>query len=141
MRRKLSFVAASILVAGVVGSAGAGEAASDPGPPNNDWCVPVDARLTWTKGDSAISHDVYFGIDFNDVNDADTATGGIYRGSFTVDHNYFDPGPLQKAMTYHWRVDEVAAVTTRGNIWTFTTTSSICLKVDLALPFCDAPDC
>ena len=37
--------------------------------------------LVWIAGETAVQHDVYFGTDFNDVNNADvTDTTGIYRG-------------------------------------------------------------
>jgi len=94
--------------------------------------------LGWTPGNGAVSHDVYFGVDFNDVNDADTTTSGVYRGNFPADQNYFDPGMLQKAKAYYWRVDEVVAGTFKGDVWSFTTDSLVCIKVDLAHP--DCPD-
>ncbi|MHC4622955.1 MAG: hypothetical protein ACYS4W_03540 [Planctomycetota bacterium] len=128
-----------LLAPGLVGNASAVESATSPCPPNNDWCVPTDQMLNWTKGGDATSHDVYFGIDFNDVNDADTTSSGVYRGNFPVDQNYFDPGALQKAKTYYWRVDEVAAATVKGGAWSFTTTSNICLKIDFGLPIWDGP--
>ncbi|MHC4620592.1 MAG: dockerin type I domain-containing protein [Planctomycetota bacterium] len=138
MFRRLSATVCIVLVVGMGGSASAGEAASNPRPPNKDWCVPTDTMLGWTKGDSAVSHNVYFGVDFNDVNDADTTTSGVYRGSFPADQNYFDPGMLQKAKTYYWRVDEVVAGTFKGKVWSFTTDSLVCVKVDFAHP--DCPD-
>ncbi|MHC4574423.1 MAG: hypothetical protein ACYS76_09880 [Planctomycetota bacterium] len=138
---KLVFLISAVLLPGLAGNASAEEFATNPSPPNNDWCVPADTMLGWTKGDNAASHDVYFGIDFNDVNDADTTSSGVYRGNFPVDQNYFDPGALQEARTFYWRVDEVGGTTVKGNVWNFTTTSDICLKVDLALPLCAAPDC
>ncbi|HUW19065.1 MAG TPA: hypothetical protein VMW16_07170, partial [Sedimentisphaerales bacterium] len=135
MCRKLVFLMV-ILLLGLAAGAPAEELATNPSPPNKDWCVPTNQMLSWTKGDSAVSHDVYFGIDFNDVNDADTASSGVYRGNFPVDQNYFDAGVLQKAKTYYWRVDEVGATTVKGGVWSFTTDSAVCVKVDLAIPDC-----
>ena len=50
----------------------------------------VDVRtatpLTWTEGDNASKHDVYFGIDAAAVAAADAAdTTGIYRGRLEHD--------------------------------------------------------
>jgi hypothetical protein len=138
MWRKATFLICLAAVLGLAGGASAEEYATNPSPPNKDWCVPADTMLGWTKGDNATSHDVYFGIDFNDVNDANTASSGVYRGSFPVDQNYSDPGVLQKAKTYYWRVDEVGATTVKGEVWSFATASAVCVKVDLAIP--DCPD-
>ncbi|MHC4618099.1 MAG: dockerin type I domain-containing protein [Planctomycetota bacterium] len=140
MVRKLSVSAFMILVVGLGGNALAGELATNPSPPNKDWCVPTDTMPGWTKGDGATSHDIYFGLDINDVNDADTTTAAIYRGNFPADQNYFEPGPLQEATTYYWRVDEVGATTVKGKVWSFTTESKICLKIDFGLPiWCGDP--
>ncbi|MHC4739162.1 MAG: LamG-like jellyroll fold domain-containing protein, partial [Planctomycetota bacterium] len=47
----------------------------------------IDSILYWTPGNLAESHDVYFGTDFNDVNDA-TTSSAEYMGN--VDVNHFD---------------------------------------------------
>ncbi len=79
--------------------------------------------LTWNAGDSASSHEVYFGTDEDAVANADTSdTTGIYRGrqnstSFTAaDGVEWGGGP------YYWRVDENNAdgTVTEGNVWSFT---------------------
>jgi len=114
------------------------EKAIDPSPTNRDWCVSTDPNLIWTTGDSASSHDVYFGLRFGDVNDANTADTGIYRGNFAVDQNAFAPGSLDEATTYYWRIDEVGSTTVKGDVWSFTTTSPVSIKVDLAQV--DCPD-
>jgi len=43
--------------------------ASNPGPADNATGVSVDADLSWWAGYGAASHDLYFGTDFNDVNE------------------------------------------------------------------------
>ncbi|MHC4648419.1 MAG: hypothetical protein ACYTBJ_23415, partial [Planctomycetota bacterium] len=48
-----------------------------PSPSNRAEGVCPDAVLTWRAGDYAAHHRVYFGTDFNDVNDATTASSGI----------------------------------------------------------------
>jgi len=79
--------------------------------------------LTWSAGDNAAQHDVYFGADIEAVKAADASdTTGIYRGrqngtAFTPTEGVeWGGGP------YYWRVDEVAAddTITRGGTWVFT---------------------
>jgi len=77
-----------------------------------DGAHPVDPNvvLAWKPGNWAADtngHEVYFGTDLIDVEDADTTdTTGIFRGA--QDGNTFDPpGALQLAQTYYWRIDEV----------------------------------
>ncbi|UCE48257.1 MAG: LamG domain-containing protein, partial [Phycisphaerales bacterium] len=78
--------------------------------------------LSWSAGDNATEHDVYFGTDRDAVANADaTDTTGIYRGrqaaaSFSPDEVEMGGGP------YYWRIDEVAAdgAITTGSVWRFT---------------------
>ncbi len=81
--------------------------------------------LSWTKGDTADKHDVYFGTDQAAVEGATAATAGIYRGQQALDAATYAPpeAPLQWGKTYYWRIDEVEAggVTIhKGNVWSFT---------------------
>jgi len=81
--------------------------------------------LSWTKGDTADKHDVYFGTDQAAVEGATAATAGIYRGRQALDAATYAPPevPLEWGKTYYWRIDEVEAggVTThKGNLWSFT---------------------
>jgi len=79
--------------------------------------------LSWSAGDDAASHEVYFGMDTDAVKNADTSdTTGIYRGgqsgtSFTpADSVEWGGGP------YYWRVDEnnTDGTVAKGRVWTFT---------------------
>jgi hypothetical protein len=78
--------------------------------------------LTWTAGDNASKHDVYFGTDANTVASADaTDATGIYRTR--IGGTSFTPAEdLQWGRTYFWRVDEVNTdgSITAGKVWTFT---------------------
>jgi regulation of enolase protein 1 (concanavalin A-like superfamily) len=80
------------------------------------------APLTWTKGDNASNHDVYFGTDAAAVAAADTTdASGIYRGR--VSQSSFTPAEdLEGPQEYFWRVDEINAdgSITAGQVWTFT---------------------
>ncbi len=99
--------------------------ALDASPTIGDDEVVTTPVLQWTPGDAAVKHDVYFGIDYNDVADADITTPGIYRGRQDLDNTTYSPpeAPLQWNYTYYWRIDENLAdgSINKGNIWYFTT--------------------
>ncbi|MEN6575146.1 MAG: LamG-like jellyroll fold domain-containing protein [Phycisphaerales bacterium] len=83
-----------------------------------------DAVLAWTPGPWADTHNVYFGVSFADVNDADVANPLGVLASEGQDANTFDPGRLEIGQTYYWRIDEVNAppISTvfKGDVWSFT---------------------
>jgi hypothetical protein len=92
--------------------------AYSPNPYDGAEFVDLDARLSWTAGYGAKLHTVYFGDDFDAVNNA---TGGTASGLTT-----YNPGPLKLAKTYYWRVDESDLVeTNKGVVWSFTTTGAV----------------
>ena len=66
--------------------------------PGQAWAASSLAAAGWTAGADTDSHDVYFGSGLplgpGDFQGNQAATG-------------FDPGPLDYATTYYWRVDEV----------------------------------
>ena len=87
-----------------------------PSPPNNGQFIDVDADLSWKLGWGAKLHTVYFGDNFDDVNNATGGTAQI-DASYALD-------TLEMSKTYYWRVDESdGRQTYRGNVWSFTTTS------------------
>ncbi|MCF7974796.1 MAG: discoidin domain-containing protein [Phycisphaerae bacterium] len=94
------------------------EAASSPNPEDGDTDIPRDRVLTWESGETAVTHHVYLGTSFEDVNSATVPTVS------DVDVNSFDPGRLDFDQTYFWRVDEVNGTPDRtvftGDIWSFT---------------------
>ncbi|MHC4648218.1 MAG: LamG-like jellyroll fold domain-containing protein, partial [Planctomycetota bacterium] len=94
------------------------ELAWAPDPSDGQKDVPRDAILTWKPGDYAAGHDVYFGTDWNDVNDAVT-TSSVYKGSYGP--NEYNPSGLELDTAYYWRIDEVNGPNTwKGNVWRFT---------------------
>ena len=96
------------------------EKAYDPNPALDTTNISPYINLSWTPGSDAIWHDVYLGTDFNEVNDANTTTSGIYRD--TVDVNLYDPEVLQRDTKYYWRIDEVNdSNICKGDVWNFTT--------------------
>jgi len=101
--------------------------ASDPSPGDGATDVPRDVILIWTPGIYADKHDVYFGTNFDDVNDATNldpmGLDKLYRAHQDVD-SYAVPETLDFGQTYYWRVDEVNAppdsTIFRGNVCQFT---------------------
>jgi hypothetical protein len=78
--------------------------------------------LSWSAGDNASQHDVYFGTDRDAVADADESdTTGIYRGRQGVTI-YTPPDVEWGGGPYYWRVDEynTDATISKGNVWSFT---------------------
>ena len=79
---------------------------------------PNVTTLSWTPGFGAKLHTVYFGDDFDTVNDA---VGGA-PGGLTI----YNPGPLELEKIYYWRVDEFDALATyKGDVWSFTTPGAV----------------
>jgi hypothetical protein len=78
--------------------------------------------LTWTKGDNAAKHDVYFGTEAAAVADANTSDAtGVYRSRISA--TSFTPAEdLPWGQKYFWRVDEVNTdgTVTPGKVWSFT---------------------
>jgi len=88
--------------------------------------VPVDGSLfvdpnvtlSWTPGSGSITHHVYFGDNFQDVQ---AGTARTDKGS--VPDTGYAPGILELEKTYYWRVDEFdGSMTHTGDVWSFTTT-------------------
>jgi len=97
---------------------------SAPNPGDGATDVPRDVVLAWTPGEFAVTHDVYLGALFEDVNTADRANPmGVLVSQGQADAAYDPDGLLDFGQTYYWRVDEVNAVPTtifRGEVWSFT---------------------
>jgi len=78
--------------------------------------------LTWSPGEKAARHDVYFSTDADAIRDADISdTTGLYRGQ--QDANSFTPAEsFGASQTYYWRIDEINtdATVSKGRIWSFT---------------------
>jgi hypothetical protein len=100
---------------------GLGHEAVNPNPANGATDVDPNTVLNWSPGKNALSHDVYFGVDFDDVNNA-TPDSNEYMGNYDV--NTFDPCGLDLLTTYYWRIDEVNGPSVyKGDVWSFTTWS------------------
>ena len=89
-----------------------------PDPADAAESVDLDAELSWTLGFGAKLHTVYFGDNFEEV---DNAAGGSPQGTTT-----YSPGTLKLAKTYYWRVDEFDIIETyKGDVWSFTTQGAV----------------
>ena len=80
--------------------------------------VDLNVQLKWTAGFGAKLHYIVFGEDFDEVSNA---AMGVPNG--TANYN---PGPLNLAKTYYWRVDEFDSTEThKGEVWSFTTLGAV----------------
>ena len=98
--------------------------ASSPRPVNGDTGASMTTVLTWKPGDSAASHEVYFGADREAVINATAASPG-YVGARALGSESYDPGKLAWDTTYYWRIDEIDSTGPDGrwvgNLWSFKT--------------------
>jgi hypothetical protein len=98
--------------------------ASSPSPANGATDAKLTQILTWSPGDYAASHDVYFGVTADAVRNA-TKTSPEYKGSKALGNESYDPGKLAWDTTYYWRIDEVNSARPDspwiGAVWTFKT--------------------
>jgi hypothetical protein len=104
----------------------AGPKAYDPTPADGSLYKDALVILGWLPGNTAVSHDVYFGSSFDDVNDGTNETfQGNQATTFFLaagSPGYPYPDGLVPGTTYYWRIDEVQADGTakhRGDIWSF----------------------
>ncbi|MDT8304021.1 MAG: LamG domain-containing protein, partial [Sedimentisphaerales bacterium] len=96
-------------------------APSDTSMHTDDW-----ATLTWMASDVAVSHNMYFGTSFEDVN---TGAENTFVGNITINNQpvglvgFPAPEGLAPGSTYYWRVDEVNESHPdspwKGDIWSF----------------------
>jgi len=88
-----------------------------PNPPDGAKFIDPNADLSWSPGSGAVNHYVYFGDNFDTVNNA--------AGAPPQTQTTYDPGTLGFDKVYYWRVDESnGSVTHKGNVWHFTTMRS-----------------
>ncbi|TKJ39198.1 MAG: hypothetical protein CEE38_00125 [Planctomycetes bacterium B3_Pla] len=99
------------------------------GPDPEDGAIHPDTwvNLSWSAGDFAVSHDVYFGDSFDNVNNG---AGDTFRGN--QDDTFYIagfpgfafPDGLIPGTTYYWRIDEVNEAEPnspwKGNVWSFS---------------------
>ena len=93
--------------------------------PGNNTAIDVEQAkqpLSWSAGDNASQHDVYFGTDRDALDLADTSTADVYRGR-QAGTSYSPPEGLPWGTgPYYWRIDEINAdgSVSAGSIWSFS---------------------
>lgn len=93
--------------------------AYNPYPVNNSTGMGQELDLTWVEGESATSHDVYFGSDYNEVS---SGQPGAYKGNLAMPEKVYSTGPLEAGKIYYWRIDAREGETTwEGDVWSFRT--------------------
>jgi hypothetical protein len=128
MFKKLIYLIPFVLVLGLVNTSvvNAIDISTDPDP--NDGAVLRDTfvSISWVSGDSAASHDVYVGENYDDVaaGTADTFQGNQISKVFAVGFPGFPyPDGVVPGTTYYWRIDDVEAdgtTTHQGSVWSFS---------------------
>jgi hypothetical protein len=84
--------------------------ASNPNPGHEVMNIDKNADLSWTSGEGATSHDVYFG----------TSSPPLFIGNQTS--TTFDPGTMAASTKHYWRIDSVNYWgKTAGEEWIFYT--------------------
>ena len=101
--------------------------AGAPVPADGAYLEDTWGNFSWTPGNYAVSHDVYFGENFNDVNDG---AEGTFRGNqaatfFVAGFPGFPyPDGLVPGTTYYWRIDDVNDLDPnspwKGDVWSFS---------------------
>jgi len=96
-------------------TAGSNIRATNPAPANNDKGVATDTQLSWTAPADVTSptYDVYLSTDAN------LPSGSQIENDITA--TTCDPGALDAASAYYWRVDVNSGVPVAGGKWTFET--------------------
>ena len=99
------------------------------GPVPDDLAIYEDmwVNLGWQPGELAVSHDVYFGNNFDDVNEGSGDTfQGNQAATFIVAGfpGFAFPDGLVPGTTYYWRIDEVNDTEPnspwKGDVWSFS---------------------
>jgi hypothetical protein len=103
--------------------------AYNPNPADGSFLSQTYATLTWLPDKAAVSHDIYFGDNYDDVANG---TGDTFRVNQGRDINFYIagfpgypyPDGLVPGTTYYWRIDEVNEADPRspwkGDVWSFS---------------------
>lgn len=101
--------------------------ATNPTPPHLGTIDTWNTNLSWTPGVAAITHDVFFSTDFDDVNDRQPSAylGNVQTPGVPVGiPGSAYPNFLVAGQTYYWAVDEInnsdANSPWMGAVWSFT---------------------
>jgi len=101
--------------------------ASSPIPADGALHADTWVSISWRAGDFAVSHDVYLGENFDDVNNGTADTFRSNQTDTFIIAGFFGypyPDGLVPGTTYYWRVDEVNETEPnspwKGDVWSFT---------------------
>ncbi len=99
---------------------------SSPSPISGAMLEDTWVNLSWRPGIFAVSHDIYIGDNFDDVNDG---AEGTFRGNQAEAYlvagfpGFAYPDGLIRGTTYYWRIDEVNDTEPnspwKGEVWSF----------------------
>ena len=116
----------SIGLAGIIGNI---TVALNPQPADGALYESTWVTLSWQPSNFAVSHDVYLGENYDDVNDA-TRDSELFRGNQDLTFyiagfpGYAYPEGLVNGTTYYWRIDEVNDADPnspwKGDVWSFS---------------------
>jgi hypothetical protein len=108
---------------------GSRDTAYNPAPADGAMYPDTWVNLSWTAGAYAVSHDVYIGENYDDVNEA-TRESDLFRINhelafyITGFAGYAYENGLVPGTTYYWRIDEVNEADPnspwKGDVWSFT---------------------
>jgi hypothetical protein len=114
---------------GLIDNSGPIRLAYRPSPTDGEMIEANWANISWRSGDWAVSHDVYLGDVFKDVNEG-TRDSDTYRGNQTDTFivagfpGFPYPDGLVPGTIYYWRIDEVNAppdeTVFKGDVWSFS---------------------
>ena len=112
-------------VQAIMGGVGKNETATAPSPADLAVDVVRTVALSWSPGEYAATHDVYFGTSFDAVLAASRANpGAVLLSRGQTGASYTLPSRLEFGQTYYWRIDEVNAAPDYtifpGDVWSFT---------------------
>jgi len=117
----------AIMNGGLAGVIGDQPLATRPGPKDDSLILATWVNLSWSPGDFAVSHDIYIGDNFDDVDaGAESTFVGNQADTFVVAGfpGFAFPDGLVPGSTYYWRIDEVndteADSPWKGDIWSFS---------------------
>ncbi|MBN1972098.1 MAG: discoidin domain-containing protein [Sedimentisphaerales bacterium] len=100
------------------------EQAKKPSPAHRANDIPRSVTLSWKPGIAAQTHNLFFGSDLNDVNNATLAEHSGVIVVEGLDVNNYEIDNLDFETIYYWRVDEVTGGTSgsiyKGILWSFT---------------------
>ena len=103
--------------------------AYNPDPGDGAMIMDTWANLSWSPDEAAVSHDIYFGDNYDDVA---KGTNNTFRVNQPMDNNsyivgfpgYPYPDGLVPGTIYYWRIDEVNEADPRspwkGDVWSFS---------------------